>query len=388
MKKQEYSLLSDIRKYRDTDKKTNEENFFTEILNWYLNQVDFVKKNFIETIDCLDFTGTYFETQRYLSESSGFMDIFAETETSVLIIENKIYAPATLRQLQHYVSAIEEADELAGKNRIIRICLFTRNNKPGFLTSDLKFVNKHSRALFMSWQELYDGIVKQLEPNQKLSPLWRLLDAYFVGEGLLRRLPLNQQSLSSLTFLRGQCITMSEDFISHPELMSRFEHLALVTKADPFDVNQEIEYRWGRVGINLRQADSQTSSQWWPNVFAGVMIDNASHKLKNFNGPKIVIIVEWSNLINRRSSRKNVLNSDLYQDVKAFKQKYDNQDQVSIEIHEELANKWRFLVIETNLNRYIDQPSLDQQDQPIMSFYLHWLDLLVNELHIERMASF
>mgnify|MGYP003607953723 CR=1 FL=1 len=385
MRKQEYSLLSDIRKYRDTDKKTNEENFFTEILNWYLNQVDYFHSYFLETIQCPNLYRIHFQTQVHLTDKAGYMDLFAENENDVVIIENKINAPATLKQLQHYVDAVEEADSLDGRNRVIHVFLIAKTNNHGFMPGDVKFMNRQSVCHFMTWQEIYNGIINKLDDKQILSPLWKMFDSYIVGEGLLRRRPLVNEALKNTAFVKGQCISMLEDFLLNSELTNRFEKMAQTMKTGSFDKQQNIEYRWGRIGINLRTADPQSAGQWWPNVFVGFVIDNKDHKLKA-SGAQAVIIVEWSNLINRRSNRKNLLNSDFYQDVKAFKIKYSKE--VGIEIHDELANKWRFLVIESNLDNFIEQDTIEKQDQLILEFFNHWLDLLNDELHIERISKF
>ena len=43
MNEQVYTLLDELKKYRDTDKRHQDENYFTEILKWYLNNVDYFR---------------------------------------------------------------------------------------------------------------------------------------------------------------------------------------------------------------------------------------------------------------------------------------------------------------------------------------------------------
>jgi hypothetical protein len=389
MIKQDYSLLSDIRKYRDTDKKTQEENYFTDILKWYLNNVDFINEYFMTTIKCVGLANELVLSQSYTIEKYGYMDLFIENDKEVLIIENKVNAPASKEQLQHYVDAIQQRDKLDGKDRVIHVRLITKISKIPFNPEDVIFNNPKSECQFYTWQETYNGLIGSLSSQQKLMPIWMLLDSYFKEEGLLRREIINQVDLKDNAYVRGQAKTMFEDLLGHSSFISLFNEMAIELKTGDFDSNQDIRYQWGRIGVNLKSGKYFDSSKWWPNIFVGCLLDNKDHKFNpTFSGPSVVIMIEWSNRIAKKGNRKKLLESDFYQEVKTFKKKYYGTEQSDIEIYEDLTNKWRFLVIETSIDRFLEKDSINTQDQMFVDYFAFWLNKLMKELHLEKMIEF
>lgn len=374
MIEQSYTLLDELKKYRDSDKKHQDENYFTEILSWYLNNVDYVKKEFLELIGLPQMIDAKFETQVRLYGGNGFMDIFAETQNEVIIIENKIHASVSGKQLKLYLDDVQKRLELEKKNQKINLCLITKKSTNVDRGMISQFQDTGIAPIHITWQNLYDRLVKNIDNINRNSTLWLLLDSYFISSGLLRRKPLTNEMLKNEPLLKGQCISLMEDLTTKQELRELFSLYRKMFNIEDFPEEQIIEYRWGRTGLNLRSAHPDTSKDWWPNIFIGVVLENKDHKLKPFNGPKVVIIVEWSCKKGTLKQRQNVLKTRM-ESLYRFKNENQSEHTV-IHLNYDLENKWRFIVIEKDLIHFINNSSTTIQETEFVDFYTKWLKLL------------
>jgi len=375
MSEQVYTLIEELKKYRDTDKRHQDENYFTEILKWYLNNVSYFKIEFLKIIGLPQMIEAKFESQVRLYGGNGFMDLFAETQNEVIIIENKINAPVSINQLKLYCEDVQKRISVENKNQKVNLCLITKVTY-GF-KSEMTSIFKDTgiKLILIRWQDLYMKLKDNIDDIDQSSTIWKLIDSYFISSGLLSRIPLKKLKINDLTFLKGQCISMMEelDTIKSPisELFNDYRKIFNITD---FPEKQIIEYRWGRIGLNLRSAHPTSSKNWWPNIFIGVLLDNNDHKLKPFSSPKVVIIVEWFYKKRTEDKRLRILNT--WRDS-LYKFKSENQSEhTTIHLNYNLENKWRFIVIEKDLIHFIDKSSLDIQDKEFVEFYSKWLKLL------------
>ena len=387
MNEQVYTLLDELKKYRDTEKKHQDENYFTEILKWYLNNVDYFRKEFLNIIKLSQMIDARFESQVRLYGKNGYMDLFAETQNEVVIIENKIDSSVSDGQLEKYFKDVQERINIENKIQKINLCLITKrhfdlDNKAKSLFQDVGI-----EPICITWQSLYDELAKNIDAQNRNSTLWKLLDSYFISSGLLRRRPLTTEMYKNKPLLKGQCISMMDDLANDPdnkinELFTPFREMFSITD---YPSKQTIEYHWGRIGLNLRQANSKSSKNWWPNIFIGVVIDNRDHKIEPFNGPKVVIIVEWAYTKSRRKERQHIL--ETWRES-LYKFKNDNQcEHTIIHLNYDLENKWRFIVIEKDLIHFINNSSTKIQDNEFVEFYSKWLHKLNEELLVQSMFA-
>ena len=380
MNEQVYTLLDELKKYRDTDKRHQDENYFTEILKWYLNNVDYFKKEFLEIIGLPQMIDARFESQVPLYDAYGFMDLFAETQNDVVIIENKINAPVSDYQLKTYVDDIQNKINCENKNQMVHLCLITKRTINKDILNTLKINNA---PILMTWQELYSKLSSMISGTNQSTTLWKMLVSYFMSSGLLRRKPLTESNIKDKRFLKGQCISMMEDLALDVKINELFSNYRKMFNIIDFPSEQIIEYRWGRTGLNLSQSDPESSENWWPNIFIGVVLDNNDHKLKPFNGPKVVIIVEWNYKKYKSKERENIL---INWKESLYRFKIENQDDnTKIHLNYELENKWRFIVIEKDLLYFINKDSLKIQDSEFVGFYTKWLIMLSEKLLLQSM---
>lgn len=386
MSEQVYTLIEELKKYRDTNKRHQDENYFTEILKWYLNNVSYFKVEFLKIIDLPQMIDAKFESQVRLYSGNGFMDLFAETQNEVIIIENKINSPVSINQLKLYFEDVQNRIFIEKKNQRVNLCLITKEAYDSKSQITSIFHDSGIKPIFITWQDLYMELKNNIDDIDQSSAIWKLIDSYFISSGLLRRIPLKKARIKDLTFLKGQCISMMEELasIKSPisELFSDYRKIFNITE---FPEKQIIEYRWGRIGLNLRSANPISSKDWWPNIFTGVVIDNNDHKLKPFGGPKVVIIVEWSYKKGTEEKRLNILNT--WRDS-LYKFKSENQSEhTTIHLNYDLENKWRFIVIEKDLIHFIDKSSTTIQDIEFVEFYTKWLKMLKEKLLIQSIFT-
>ena len=90
-----------------------------------------------------------------------------------------------------------------------------------------------------------------------------------------------------MSFLKGQTLSLMEDLSNEVEIIKELADYRKVFEIIDSSVDKKIEYRWGRIGINLREATPYSSKNWWPNLFLGIILDNSDHKLKSFNNPSV-----------------------------------------------------------------------------------------------------
>lgn len=384
MREQVYNLFEELKKYRDSDKRHQDENYFTEILRWYLNNVDYFRKAFLDIMGLPKMLDVRFKSQEPLYKKDGFMDLYAETETDIIIIENKIHHHVYESQLDKYIKDVQGRTE--SKNPKIHLFLITKYRIEEKIIKFLETHTEDGKRIHKTWQDLYDELLRNLSDTQQSDTFWKLLNAYFLSSGLLRRELFTSLMIDTdnRSFLVGQCKSLMEDLDHNSGIKEMFSNYRSIYKISDDNSKHVIENRWGRIGLNLRYAQPNSSKSWWPNIFIGVVLDGTDHKLYPFDTPKVVVIVEWNK--KKNSKARNLILENWKQSLNEFKNQ-NQENNTKIHLNYELENKWRFIVIEKDLKHFTNKQNREDQDKEFIEFYLKWLKMLNEKLGIHEIFA-
>ena len=110
--------------------------------------------------------------------------------------------------------------------------------------------------------------------------------------------------------------------------------------------------RWGRIGIEFCEEWEKISEDSNINIFAGVIVDNYDHRLRNFTSPQLVVLIDCFQTLKKSKNIQNI-----FKDLPKTK---------GFEIEKEPANKWRLLILKKPLTVVIkDEDDYKKQKENI-----------------------
>lgn len=125
--------------------------------------------------------------------------------------------------------------------------------------------------------------------------------------------------------------------------------------------------RYGRIGIEF-------STNWQPSIFVGVVLNNSDHKLRNFDSPQLVVIIDCD------PKKSEEIKSEIW-----LKKIYDSKLNHSegFEIDTTPKNKWRLLILQKPLTEVLKHERYEEQKKEIKAELLKgikWILQYYNEM--------
>ncbi len=123
--------------------------------------------------------------------------------------------------------------------------------------------------------------------------------------------------------------------------------------------------RWGRLGIDFQD----NWEKWEPNIFAGVILDNYDHKLKNFNDqPQFVVLIDWN-----VKKKPGIRNTSSFNEIIATIPDSEN----GFYIDKSPNNEWRLLILQKPLKDVLKHDKYEEQKNDIVTEIISGINILL-----------
>lgn len=360
------TIFSRLFRYRETPKMSPSENYLTEMLAWMIDSLpkfgrEYVnylcgkcKPNQIAEIDNL------FEvsTQTQVSATNGFIDMVIKTDRNIgFICEHKVDSPLSENQIQKYLDCSDEIENSTDYQ--FKTVLLTKSTKQHTEKADIAF----------TWHDLYMHFSAQLENREyDANESEKILIEQFLM--YLTEVGMGKNDSIQIGSVENYCEAMKLD----QTLKSIFSDIIIIN-----DVDWELECcgiknfvssykpfvpakQWGRIGIEF-------SANWEPSIFAGVILDNKDHKLKEFNNqPQFVVLIDCN--IEKKS---DILNTPGFKHLIADIPSSENE----FKIDKSPQNKWRLLILQKPLKDVLKHNEYEEQKKDIKDEIVSGINLIL-----------
>ncbi len=356
------SIFSRLFRYRQTEKISPKENYLTEMLCWLINNCPTFAKDYLallaenndgEIIDISKITEITAKTQ--VSVSEGFIDMVIDTDEDLFFIcEHKVDSDLLKDQLGKY----RKCQHQINNEKKTLIVLVTKSTYNG----------EQVRDISLTWKQVYDEISKEGNID-KYDDFERLFIEqfllYLTEEGMGMRDAITTEGIkyyekanSVPTLLKGMFNEIKD------EIGLKFDESLKGNIAFKNILKMSVNKRWGRVGIDC--------FDWDPiSIFAGAILDNKDHKLKDFDQPKFVIMIDC--LIEKNEEQQK---QDWFKNL--MKRLENNRDCFNMEKASEIENKWRLLILKKPLADVIKGDSYDEQKESLKKEVINGIKLILD----------
>lgn len=351
------SIFSRLFCYRETQKMSPTENYLTEMLAWMIDSLpqfgrEYVnylcgkcKPNPIAEIDNLFDVSV----QTQVNVKNGFIDMVITTDRNLgFICEHKVDSELSDNQIQKYYDCRNEIDDSLD----FKTVLLTKS----------KDQHKQNPDIALIWYDLYKYFSKQLESGGYDAGEQILIEQFLM---YLTEVGMGMKNSIQIGSVENYCEAMKLD----QTLKSIFNDIVT-------DINWEMQCsgikdfvssykpfvpakRWGRIGIEF-------SENWEPSIFAGVILDNKDHRLKEFKDqPQLVVLIDYDH--GKKSDIRNIV---------GFIKDFPNSENGFI-IDKSPKNNWRLLILQKPLKDILKHNEYEEQKKDIMAEIVSGINVIL-----------
>ncbi len=348
------SIFSFIKSYTPSVDRDPKEDYLTQIFSWILNNIKDIDEKYctyllrkIKTEVNNINEDIIISVDTQTTVSNGRIDMVIKIQNKIgFICEHKVWSNLSDNQINKYK---ECSDELG--NETYYTVLITANKLQHTQDADIK----------LTWSDIgtfMESLMNEYE-NEERFILLNFIN-YLNEQGLWKHEKISMEEITSYytaKSLESKLDKIFESLITI-EWENECDNLKTFTKSKykpKFN-----KYRWGRKGIDFFE-------NWYPGLFAGVILDPKDHgiKITDINkGPDLVVILDISNrpVDNKEDGIKNkVVNS------KGYKLLLEDLQNVSSDFEAINAkNKWRLVIIRKPLADVLNGKNTNEEQLDAM----------------------
>ena len=328
------SMFSFIKSYIPSKDKDPKEDFLTQLFAWMLINVDgliFEYCNFIlekvngSSIQIIGNENINVRTQ--VTVENGRIDLVINLDEHGFICEHKVFAPLSEGQIEKYTN---NSSSLG--SGVFYTVLVTATKLQHTQNADVK----------LTWGEICEFLETMIYKYDDIGKfIIEQFTSYLKEQGLGYTEPIKLVEL--LAHFPAKALEKNLNAIFYEIEGIEWEKQCPGLKqlnSTKFNVKYN-KYRWGRKGIDF-------FSQWFPGVFAGVILDTDDHSIHPANikkGPDFVVVIETDYYPGNNEviqKRNQILHSPTFVELK--KRLELNHGEFEF-IPEVKGNPWRVLVL-------------------------------------------
>ncbi len=356
------SLFSRLFRYKQTEKMSQTENYLTETLAWMINNLPKFGQEYVlfliskhkEAIDFHAHSPFTVSATTQFTVTNGFIDMVITTDNNMIFIcEHKVDSELSDNQIQKYYDCRGEIEN--SPEYLFKTVLLTKSVEQQTQKSDIAFI----------WHDLYLYVSKQYDNNvyddsEKIIIKQFLLYLTEVGMGMKNRIQIGSvenycEVMKLDQTLKGMFCEIKNDIKWDTKCSGLADFVASYHPEIPVK-------RWGRIGIEF-------SNEWKPNIFAGVVLDNADHKLKEFNNqPQFVVLIDCDPEV-----KSEVLNKAEFKSLFANIPNCEND----FSIDKSPKNKWRLLILQKPLKDVLKHSEYEEQKKDITDEIIAGINMIL-----------
>ena len=354
----EESIFNRLFRYKATEKVSPEENYLTEMLCWLINNCPCFAQDYVKLLKQNDndeaITDIHAETQIYVSKGIIDMVIYAG-QNVVFICEHKVNSTLRDNQIQDYVNCQKEL----GDNYVFKTVLLTKSISQHTQYADIKII----------WNDIYNHINANIDnyyENEKQIVEQFLL--YLTEVGMGKKNALRVETANEYCMINDFEVSLKSIFNDINSEMANENELwekecmgitAFVGGKQKLNVS--VKKRWGRLGIDF-------TKEWEPNnIFAGVLLDNSDHKIKDWNdSPKLVIIVDCIPEEKYVEKQK-----------KWYKLIEGKKEANGFNVETDPKNQWRMVILSKPLTDVIGYEKYEEQKENIKKEIIKGINIIL-----------
>lgn len=355
------SLFSRLFHYSKTDNRTPQEDYLTELLAWMIDNlaqfgqdyVSFLCSHSSPKIQQNEKCSVNAETQVVVSK--GRIDMVITVDSSMCFVcEHKVDSSLHKDQITEYKNCREEIKERYHVENVYYV----------FLSRIADKLEKEQKPdITIRWHEIYNYLNGKKFDNNSFEPLMvkQFLEYLTeVGMGMKNRIQIGSvenycEVMKLDQTLKGMFCEIKNDIKWDTKCSGLADFVASYHPEIPVK-------RWGRIGIEF-------SNEWKPNIFAGVVLDNADHKLKEFNNqPQFVVLIDCDPEV-----KSEVLNKAKFKSLFANIPNCEND----FSIDKSPKNKWRLLILQKPLKDVLKHSEYEEQKKDITDEIIAGIDMIL-----------
>lgn len=356
------SLFSRLFHYRESEKLSPRENYLTEMLAWMIDSLPQFGREYVNYLcgkcepNQIAETDNLFEVsaQTKVSVTNVFMDMVIKTDRNIgFICEHKVDSQLSENQIQKYLDCHNEIDD--SLNVIFKTVLLTKSTEQ----------HKEKADISITWYDVYEYFSGRFN-NGKYDTLEKKIIEQFLM--YLTEVGMGKKNNIQIGSVENYCEVMKLD----QTLKSIFCDILNDTlwETECSGINDfVVSYnpgvplkRWGRIGIEF-------SDEWKPSVFAGIVLDNTDHKLKEFNDqPQFVVLIDCDPEI-----KSELLNNVKFKSLFSNIPNYEN----GFSIDKFPKNKWRLLILQKPLKDILKHNEYEEQKKDIKDEIVSGINLIL-----------
>ena len=336
------------------------ENYLTEMLAWMIDNLPQFGHDYVQLLsakcmesaafDAADLFPVSAKTQ--VKVKTGFIDMVVITNHNIgFICEHKTDSLLSDDQIQKYYDHSDEIDD----SLVFKTVLLTKHSKQHTQDSDIA----------LTWHELYEFFSRRLENGEYDSGETMITEQFLM---YLTEVGMGRKDSIRIGSVEHYCEAMKldqtlksifSDIVTDKELETKCCGIReFVSSYDPSVPAR----RWGRIGIEF-------SDSWEPGIFAGVILDNKDHQLREFNDqPQLVVLIDCDP---ERSS--DILSKPGFKNIMANIPDSEN----GFIIDRSPQSKWRSLILQKPLKDVLRHNEYEEQKNDIMTEIISGINIIL-----------
>ena len=355
------SLFSRLFHYSKTDNRTPQEDYLTELLAWMIDNlaqfgqdyVSFLCSHSSPKIQQNEKCSVNAETQVVVSK--GRIDMVITVDSSMCFVcEHKVDSSLDKDQITKYKDCREEIKERYHVENVYYVFLSRIADK---------LEKEQEPDITIRWHEIYNYFNGRKFDNNSFEPLMvkQFLEYLTeVGMGMKNRIQIGSvenycEVMKLDQTLKGMFCEIKNDIKWDTKCSGLTDFVASYNPGVPVK-------RWGRIGIEF-------SDEWKPSIFAGVVLDNADHKLKDFNDqPQLVVLIDCDPEV-----KSELLNKPEFKSLFNMISNFEN----GFSIDKSPKNKWRLLILQKPLKDVLKHSEYEEQKKDITDEIIAGINMIL-----------
>lgn len=363
------SIFSRLFHYKATEKMKPMENYLTEMLSWLVDNIsafayDYLsflteKSNSERKLKVQNIGAIHSETQ--VTCKNGYIDMVITTDEHIgFLCEHKVESELSDDQIKKYLECTEEiASEME-----FQTVLLTKRKEQHTQSADVQIV----------WKDIYDYFETRLESYDDRDKM--MIEQFLI---YLTEVGMGKQEAIGFGSVEHYCEAMQLEQKLKMMLSSLADEVnwekecpGIADFVSDYSV-QFVRKRWGRIGIEF-------SRSWNPSIFAGVILDNTDHKLRDFHDtPQLVVLIDCDmTLPDRTLADKKV--ETILQTI--------GSENGGFSIETKPENKWRRLILEKPLMEVLKDETYEKQVESIKAEIIKGIHLILEHYFIDTSGQF
>ena len=363
----EESIFSRLFRYKQTEKMSPTENYLTEMFAWMINNLPKFGQDYVMFLNskCDNNSGidtncpfTVSATTQF-TVTKGFIDMVIKTDQNLgFICEHKVESNVSENQIQKYYDCRVEIDSSIEFQTV----LLTKNAEQ----------HTHEANIEFTWHNLYLHVSKQYEGDVYDESEKKIIEQFLiylmeVGMGMKNNIKIGSvenycEVMKLDQTLKGIFCEILDDTSWKKKCNGLTDFVASYNPGVPVK-------RWGRIGIEF-------SDEWKPSIFAGVVLDNADHKLKDFNDqPQLVVLIDCDPEV-----KSELLNKPEFKSLFNMISNFEN----GFSIDKSPKNKWRLLILQKPLKDVLKHSEYEEQKKDITDEIIAGINMILKYYNSDK----